>query len=53
VTQVLSNISAALCESFEKLAAHLKTSAPCKELQGYFNIIPELISSTVDNIMGG
>jgi hypothetical protein len=36
----MSNISAALCESFEKLSVHLKTSAPCKELAAYFEMIP-------------
>lgn len=47
----MSNISAALCESFEKLNAHLKTNAPCRELEAYFAIIPELLPSTVDSLI--
>lgn len=47
----MSNISAALCETFEKLNTHLKTNAPCKELEVFYNIIPQLLPMTVDNLI--
>lgn len=50
--EVTSNLSAALCETLEKLSAHLKTANPCRELQAYFNSVPELLVIAVNNLVG-
>ena len=50
--EVTSNLSAALCETLEKLSAHLKAANPCAELKAYFNSVPELLVIAVNNLVG-